>query len=149
MGGDGGYHGLGELDRHVAQAAEADDARGARRALGLGAEVGQGRVGRDACAAARISSRPRDRSATRSRAAFRSCLRRTIGVQPIGKCLMRVVGGVMLISSHRRRGAGRPWRGRWRPECESRSPRPPPPGASASLALTPLAEHTQNPTDSE
>jgi hypothetical protein len=65
-GGDGGYHGLGELDRHVAQAAEADDARGARRALGLGAEVGQGRVGRDACAAARISSRPRDRSDTRS-----------------------------------------------------------------------------------
>jgi hypothetical protein len=50
-GGVGGSdHGLGELDRHVAQAAEARHARGAGGPLGLGAEVGQGRVGRDACA---------------------------------------------------------------------------------------------------
>ena len=56
-GGAGGVdHGFGELDCHVAQAAEANDARGARRALGLGPEVGQRRVGRDACAGIEISS---------------------------------------------------------------------------------------------
>ncbi len=56
-GGGGGFdHGLGELDRNVAQAAEANHARGARRALGLGPEVGQRRVGRDACAGIDISS---------------------------------------------------------------------------------------------
>mmetsp|Transcript_52908 Transcript_52908/g.139336 ORF Transcript_52908/g.139336 Transcript_52908/m.139336 type:complete len:201 (-) Transcript_52908:805-1407(-) len=47
---DGVAHGESELDGHVAQPSEADDARRARRAFGLSAEVGERRVGRDACA---------------------------------------------------------------------------------------------------
>ena len=43
------HHGLGELDGHVAEAAEADDARGAGGTLGLGAVVDERRVGCDAC----------------------------------------------------------------------------------------------------
>jgi hypothetical protein len=56
-GGGGGLdHGLRNLHRQVAQATEANHARDARRAHGLSAEVGQRRVGRDACAIIQISS---------------------------------------------------------------------------------------------
>ena len=51
----GTHHGLGDLDGHVTQAAEADDARGARGALGLGAEVHERREGRDPCSPTKTS----------------------------------------------------------------------------------------------
>ncbi len=153
----GSDHGPGELDRHVAQAPEADDARGARRALGLGAEVGQGRVGRDAWSAARLAaccamdalpgrivswgiSIPLPRETASSRRLFGPC----------GSAGARWVAE----GCYRRRGAARPWRGRWRLECESRSPRPPPPSAIASVKwgfgrAVRTCERTNVRTDSE
>jgi hypothetical protein len=55
-GEEAAHHCLGQLDRHVAEAAEADDARGAGGALGLGAVVDQRGVGRDACRRRAIQS---------------------------------------------------------------------------------------------